>query len=39
METVILHFWNRWRSEYLTSLREYQKFVTNSRVESYYNHK
>ena len=24
METVILHFWNRWRTEYLTSLREYQ---------------
>ena len=30
METVILHFWNRWCSE---------KIVTNSRVESYCNHK
>ena len=25
METVLNHFWNRWRSEYIPSLLEYQK--------------
>ena len=25
LETVLNHFWNRWRSEYIPSLLEYQK--------------
>ena len=25
LDSVIEHFWNRWKSEYVTSLREYQK--------------
>ena len=32
METLILHFWNRWRSEYLTSLREYQKLQNTRKL-------
>ena len=32
METVILHFWNRWRPEYLTSLREYQKLQNTRKL-------
>ena len=32
METVILHFWNRWRSEYLTSLRGYQKLQNTRKL-------
>ena len=32
METVIGHFWNRWRSEYLTSLREHQSSCNTEKV-------
>ena len=27
IQNVVNHFWERWRKEYLTSLREYQKIV------------
>ena len=29
MQTLVEHFWRRWRNEYLTELREFNKFKKN----------
>ena len=35
LETVLNHFWNRWRSEYILSLLEYQNII-NNKIRSYH---
>ena len=32
LETVLNHFWNRWRSEYIPSLLEYQLYKRKSKI-------
>ena len=35
LETVLNHFWNRWRSEYIPLLLEYQNII-NNKIRSYH---